>query len=180
MRSIRRYLHIAFLVTCAFMATQSFAETVQTKERTFAVKYKDGTIERYKVTWFANLEVEVHEDGHPAVPLSGQFTDTRQCHWSTSSHIERQVAMINKVGQSFAQSALSKSYASDFTNQGSAFVVLNFRSENCNDASARRNSDISNARANLNNIFPGIVDADLSRLKAEVKSNADVVNIEFQ
>jgi hypothetical protein len=174
------YSLLMLTLLCSIAGALSFAETVQSKERTFTLKYKDGTIEHYKVTWLANLDVEVHEDGHPAEPFNGWFTDTRQCHWSVSSHIVRQVAMINKVGQTFAQSSLSKSYANDFTNKGSDFMVLGFRSENCNDAADRRNSDINNARANLNNIFEGIVAGDLSRLKDEVKSNAEVLQIDFQ
>jgi hypothetical protein len=161
-------------------ATYCVAETVQSKQRTFAIKYKDGTVEHYVVTWFATLELEVHEDGPPSEPLKGWFTDTRQCHWSMSSHIDRQVAMVNKVGQSFAQSSLSKSYSSDFTDKGNNFMVLAFRSENCNDSADRRNSNINNARANLNNVFDGIVEADLRRLKEEIKTNGEVLEVEFQ
>jgi hypothetical protein len=155
-------------------------ETIQTKERTFAVKYKDGTVEHYKVSWVATLDVEVHEDGHPAEPFNGWFTDTRQCHWSTAAHIDRQVAMINKVGQSFAQSDLSRTYRSDFTNKGSDFQVFGFRPENCGDSAGRRNSDINDGRKNLMNVFTGLVDADLVKLKADVKANAEVVEVTFQ
>jgi hypothetical protein len=158
-KQIIRFLLV--LATTVCMTLAAAAETVQTKERTFAVKYKDGTIEHYKVTWIATLDVEVHEDGHPAVPLNGWFTDTRQCHWSLSSHIDRQVAMINKVGQEFAQSNLSRTYRSDFTGKGSDFQVFGLRPENCNDAAGRRNSDINDARKNLLNVFPGIMEADL-------------------
>jgi hypothetical protein len=175
-----RNLFVVLALLGALIGAQSFAETVQSKERTFALKYTDGTVEHYKVTWFATLDPEVHEDGHPAEPLKGWLTDTRQCHWSIASHIDRQVSMVNKVGQTFAQSSLSKTYSSDFTNKGSDFMVLGFRSENCNDAADRRNSDINNARANLNDVFGGIVDADLSRLKDEVKSNAEVLEVDFQ
>ena len=177
---IKRVNLLAFVLVGILTAAQCVAETIQTTERAFAVKYKDGTVEHYKVTWLGIVDSEVHEDGHPSVPLNGWFTDTRQCHWSISSHIERQVAMINRVGQTFAQSSLSKSYSSDFTNKGSDFMVLGFRSENCNDAADRRNSDIGNARSNIISIFGGIVEADLTRLKAEVKSNADVIDVSFQ
>jgi hypothetical protein len=167
-------------VMCVACTLLSAAQTVQTKERAFTVKYKDGTVERYKVDWAASMNVEVHEDGHPAIPANFQFTDTRQCHWSISGHIDRQVALINKLGQAFAQSSLSKTYSTDFANKGSDFMVLGFRSENCNDAVDRRNSDINNAKSNLLNVFDGNVNADLAKLKREMKSNAEVVAVEFQ
>ena len=168
------------LAVSVCMTLNTAAETVQTKERTFAVKYKDGTVEHYKVTWVATLDIEVHEDGHPSEPLNGWFTDTRQCHWSLSAHIDRQVAMINKVGQEFAQSNLSKTYRSDFTGKGSDFQVFGLRPENCNDAAGRRDSDINDGRKNLMNVFPGLVEADLGKLKSEVKANAEVVDISFR
>ena len=36
------------------------------------------------------------------------------------------------------------------------------------------------ARKNLLNVFPGLVDADLVKLKADVKANAEVVEVTFQ
>jgi len=88
--------------------------------------------------------------------------------------------MINKVGESFAESSLSKTYNSDFTNEGSPFMVLGFRSKNCGDSRTRRESDINNAKTNLLKIFGGLVEADLQKLKNEVKSNAEVVAVSFQ
>jgi hypothetical protein len=169
-----------FSLSLCFGMVAAQAEVATSKQRAFTVKYKDGTIERYNVSWAAIYDGEVHEDGHPAIPLQGWFTDTRQCHWSISSHIDRRVAMINKVGQSFAESNLSKTYNSDFTNKGSDFMVVGLRSENCGDSRPRRESDISNAKANLLNVFDGLVEADLLRLKSEVKSNGEVVEVVFQ
>jgi hypothetical protein len=180
MKSKQLFSFLLFFAATVCVTLNMFAETVQSKDRTFAVKYKDGTVEHYKVTWVATLDTEVHEDGHPAEPFNGWFTDTRQCHWSLSSHIDRQVAMINKVGQEFAQSSLSRTYRSDFTGKGSDFQVFGLRPENCNDAADRRNSDINDARKNVSSVFPGLVDADLVKLKADVKANAEVVEVSFQ
>jgi hypothetical protein len=44
---------------------------------------------------------------------------------------------------------------------------------------ARRNSDINDARKNLLNVFPGLIDADLVKFKADVKANAEVVEVTF-
>ncbi len=174
---LRNLLFCGLLCVLCAMCT---AQTVQTKERAFTVKYKDGTVERYKVDWTASMNVEVHEDGHPAIPGNFQFTDTRQCHWSISGRIDRQVALINKLGQAFAQSVLSRTYSTDFANKGSDFMVLGFRSENCNDAAARRDSDINNAKSNLLHVFDSNVDADLAKLKLEMKQNAEVIGVDFK
>jgi hypothetical protein len=163
MKSKQLFSFLLFLAATVCVTLNTFAETVH-----------------YKVTWVATLDTEVHEDGHPAEPFNGWFTDTRQCHWSLSSHIDRQVAMINKVGQEFAQSSLSRTYRSDFTGKGSDFQVFGLRPENCNDAADRRNSDINDARKNVSSVFPGLVDADLVKLKADVKANAEVVEVSFQ
>lgn len=169
-------LGLAVVLSAAGIAS---AETIQSDQRAYTVKYKDGTIEHYVVTWLAQMDVEVHEDGGPAKPLEGHFVDDRRCHWTIASHIDRQVAMVNKAGQQFAQSTLFRSYSSNFQNQGSSWVVQNFRSENCNDAAGRRDSDINDSRNNLRTQFPGVIAADLDKLKQDVKTNAEVVSVDF-
>ena len=167
------------LIAGALAAQSSVAEVVQSSERTFAVKYKDKTVERYKVSWAAIMDVDVREDGHPAIPKEFKFTDTRQCHWSIKGRVDRAVFMVNRVGQAYGGSTLFRSYNSDFVNKGSDFVLTQLRSENCNDARARRDSDVSNTRNSLLKSFDGIVKGDLEKLKAEVKQNADVVEVTF-
>jgi hypothetical protein len=169
-------LSFVFLLVPAFYAV---AEDVQSSERLFAIKYKDGTLERYKVRWVAYANMDVREDGHPAVPLKGWITDTRQCFWTITSHIDRRVYLLNKLGQEFSAQDLFRTYNTDFTNKGSDFVVLKFRSENCGDCAARRDSDFNNAKTNLRSVYDNAVKIDLDKLKADAKANAEVVSVDF-
>jgi hypothetical protein len=155
------------------------AETVQTDQRAYKVRYKDGTVESYLVTWLAQIDLEVHEDGGPAKPLEGKFIDDQRCHWIINAHIDRQVAMANKAGQQFAQSSLSRRYNSNFRYPESPWVIFNFRSESCNDAAARRENDLNNGRQGIGSEFAGVVAADLDKLKQEVKAGAEVISVDF-
>ena len=177
MRNLTKVV-LGCLVSLALSAPM-LAETLQTDQRAYKVKYKDGTIESYLVTWFAQMDVEVHEDGGPAKPLEGKFIDDRHCHWTITAHIDRQVAMVNKAGQQFTQSILSRSYTSDFRNHGSVWAILNFRSESCKDAASRRDSDINDGSDSIKSLFPGLVAADLDKLQQEVKENAEVISVDL-
>jgi hypothetical protein len=169
-----------FAALSIFTPGVALAEAVQSSQGAFTVKYKDGTIERYNVTWVAVMDPSVREDGHPAIPLEGKLTDTRQCYWSIAAHIDRQVFLVNKAGQQFAATTFYRTYNSDFVNKGSDFMLTALRSENCNDSRARRDSDIGNVRQSLRTAFDGVAKADRQKLIDEVKANAEVVQATFQ
>ncbi len=133
---------INFATTVAMVLVLAFsipirAEEVQSKERFLTVKYKDGTTERYKLKWQALRDINVREDCGPAKPLEGKFVDDRRCHWDINARIERRLYIIARNGQTFAKEDAFRSFNSDFTNQGSSFLLVGLRSENCNDAADR-------------------------------------------
>jgi hypothetical protein len=174
-RSMR---HIAAVFVVLFAVSATGGE-VQRKDRFFKIRYKDGTVERYGVRWVAFVDVNVREEGGPAVldRFPPKLIDDRRCFWDITSRIERQTRLISKRGEEFVAPTLFKTYVNDFRNQGSSWVVTNFRSENCNDARARRESDEANARTSILGLFNGIVDADIEQLKSEFKADAQVVSV---
>jgi hypothetical protein len=154
------------VAVCAAFPLAGWADAVNQKERTYSIKYRDGSVERFKVKWQALRDMEVHEDGGPST-----FThpiDDRTCHWSINARVERRVYMVNRLGQEFGLDALTRAYNSDFTNQGASFMLVGLRSENCNDARGRRESDWNNAAANLNGRFGAITEGDYQSLKNEI------------
>ena len=162
-----------------FLTMSATAGEVQRQDRFFKVRYKDGTVERYGVRWVAFVDTNVREEGGPAVldRFPPKLIDDRRCFWDITSRIERQTRLISKRGEEFVAPTLFKTYVNDFRNQGSSWVVTNFRSENCNEARARRESDEANARASVLGVFTGIVTADIERLKSELKADAQVVSV---
>lgn len=150
-------------------------ETVGTREKTFRVKYKDGTVELYKARWSAVRHMDVREDGGPAKPFEGKFVDDRRCAWTINAYISRKVFLIAKTGKEFENNEKAKIFNADFTNQGSSFVLTNFRPENCNDAQGRRDSDYANSRTTLLNALPSIADRDFETLKSEYQQDGTVV-----
>ena len=142
-------------------------ETVDTRERTFRVKYQDGTTELYKVRWQAQRSIDVREDGHPAEPFAGRPFDTRTCHWSINAYISRRVFLVARNGKEFENVEKARVFNSDFTNQGSSFVLANLRPENCNDARARRDSDWNDTRRKLLGAVPSVSTSDFEALKQD-------------
>jgi len=168
---------IAILALLFGLVVPSRADEVQSKERFLTVKYKDGAIERYKVKWQALRDMAVREDGGPAKPLEGKFVDDRRCHWDINARIERRLFIIARSGQTFAKEDAFRSFNSDFTNQGSSFLLIGLRSENCNDAAGRRNSDWNDARTHLLGAFERIANADFENVKADMRKDAQFLEI---
>ena len=168
------------LMWCCFclmlFACTATAEQLGTQERSFRVKYKDGTVELYKIRWIASRSINTVEEGEPAKPLEGKPFDTRRCRWNIDGGIMRRVLLVNKSGQEFAHDALTKVFTADFRNEGSSFVLLNGgRPENCNDAAPRRDSDFADAKRKIMDAFSATVEHDLAAVKkALMKDGATV------
>ena len=164
---------LMLVLSCTAAWAQS--NVVQTAERTFRIKYKDGVVEQFKVRWAGIIENTTREDGHPAIPEKLWFTDTRQCHWTATGRVERHVMLISRGGKEFEDTNKFQVHRSDVQNKGSDFVLTNLRSENCNDARSRRESDFNNVQTMLIAKFGGITAADFMNVIAEFKKNGEVV-----
>ena len=153
------------------------AEQLSSTQRSVSVKYKTGDLEHYVVTWSAEVNMSVGEDGGPAKPFEGHMVDDRRCHWNISGGITRQVFLVNRTGQQFASPTLTRVFDKAQANEGASFKLLGLRSENCNDAAARRNSDYQDMRRLVAGDLASIVEADFASVKSELKQNAGVVQI---
>jgi hypothetical protein len=168
----RGMLGLFVLLAVAFA---SFAEDVARDERLFRVKYSDGSVEKYRVRWDAVAEFSTREEGGPAKPLEGKLFDDRRCYWSSNGRIERRVFLLNRAGKEFENRDKYLAYNTDFQNEGSSFLITGFRSENCNDSQARRESDFNNTRNHLRQALPGMVDADFKKVLADYRQDAETV-----
>jgi hypothetical protein len=173
----KKVMLVTVLCASSFCVTEGRAEQINTAQHSVTVKYKTGEIEHYVVVWTADVQMNVGEDGGPAVPLQGHFVDDRRCHWNISGEITRQVFLVSRTGQQYASPSLARVYNKAQQNQGSSFMLAGLRSENCNDAAARRNSDLSNMKTALNADFTNTVNADFATVQSELKKDASVVNV---
>lgn len=148
-------------------------EEVAQQDRSFRVRYSDGSQERYLVTYRGLVKLNAHESGGPAVPEKFKFIDDRQCHWSINSRIERTVYLIHRSGRQIPYEKLSIRWQVPFTNKGSDFVLTQLRSENCNDAWSRFLSDAENARARVRAELPDVLQGDTQTLQ---KAMSDELN----
>ena len=166
---------IAFMVFACLAVPNIEAEEVISKESFFLIKFSDGAVEHYLVRWSGHARTDMREDGHPAVPAKGWFTDTRQCHWTVNGSITREVWLMSRSGRRFRADDFQKIYEKGKHNKGSDFVVIKLRSENCGDARTRRESDHNDMKNRVRADFPGTVVADLEQVKKDFKSDLEAV-----
>ena len=175
--SIAILLVISLLSFPALAGAQDTVESVKTETRPLTVKYSNGRTEQYMVEWSGTVHNRHWESGGPAVPLSGHFVDDRQCHWELTPKIVRKLYFVNANGDRFAKEDLTEAYNVTFANQGSSFMLIGLRSENCGDADARYRSDVNNAHTNLTQQWETMVNADFQKLVGQIKEWQKVVKV---
>ena len=148
-------------------------EEVIQQDRAFVVKYADGTQERYLVAYRGFVQQNARESGGPAVPKDFKFIDDRQCHWTITSRVQRIVYLSHRSGRQIPYEKLTVRWQVPFSSKGSDFVLTQLRSENCNDAWSRFQSDLNNAKARVRDEFPKLQQADLEALR---KAMSDELN----
>jgi hypothetical protein len=153
------------------------AEEVDSEQRSIAVRYRNGDIEHYLISWTADMGVDLREDGALAQPGQGRFVDDRRCHWSVSGSITRQVFLLDHAGDQYGSAELVRVYGKAKRDQGTAFVVTTLTSDNCGTATARRDGDYVDVKRRLLDDFPGTVEADLVALRLELKARPDVTRV---
>jgi len=176
---MKRYVKFGGTLLCMLFSLAATAEVVQTKERTYAVKYKDDAVERYKVVWTADVTTTISEQGGSPVPYQGA-TDVRKCTWTIATTIDRTVSLATRQGATMPLPGMSRTYKEDFQNRGGEFVVTDSRNESCKDATPHRENAIGNARNTAKGLFERLTEADLESLKKEAQSKPDVATITAQ
>lgn len=162
------------------LSASAVADVIQTKERTYAVKYKDEAVERYKVVWTANLTTDVKEQVGSPVPYQGA-PNYRRCSWTVDATIDRTVALATRLGPAVPLPALSKTFKNDPKNPGGGELAFKgSREETCKEAAPMREKDIGAAKSSILGLFERLTDADLESLKKEAQSKADVVTVTVQ
>jgi hypothetical protein len=173
---MKRSSQIIAAVLTISMPAISHAEVVQTAERTFRVRYRDGAVELYKVRWVATRDMASREHGGPAKPFEGKFVDDRRCEWNINGGITRTVSLITRNGKEVINEDKTRVFNSDFRNEGTSFDLATLRPGNCNDTAARRDSDYNDVRRQLTEAIGPTVSNDFETLKREYLT--DGANVE--
>jgi hypothetical protein len=169
---------IALIATPMLYTENADASEVSSAQRSISVKYRNGNVERYHVIWTADVAMDVHEDGGPSKPFEGHPIDDRRCRWGISGSISREVYLVSQTGLEYASRKLARVYNKAQANEGASFLLAGLRSENCNDAAGRRNSDLQNMVRQVLGDFTGTVDSDFGAVKRELKQDAGVLKVE--
>jgi hypothetical protein len=94
--------------------------------------------------------------------------------------VKRDVCLVSHNGQTFCRGQLSTIWNISTHNQGSAFILTNFASENCNEADGRFQSDVSNAINGMAAAFATILANDADPIIAQLKQKTDAVSVDAQ
>jgi hypothetical protein len=163
-----------------FICGSAAADVVQTKERTYAVKYKDEAVERFKVVWTANLTTTVKEEVGSPVPYQGAV-DFRRCSWTVSATVDRTVALATRQGPTVPLPSMSKPLKDDAKGAGGGdLVVKGAREETCKQATERREKDVGEAKTAILATFERLTAADLESIKKDAQAKPDVVSVTVQ
>jgi len=174
-----RVAAVGFILLCGSCFAQRVNRTdvVQSASRPVLVKFANGVTEKYVVEWSGTASILESEEGAPATPLSGHFIDDRRCHWKIQPVIQRKLYFVNRVGDRFAKEDLTTVYQVHFDNQGSEFMSLRLRSENCNDAEARFQSDVSDSHILVQQQFVNHTNADFQAVLNAIRGWNQVVKV---
>lgn len=167
-------------LSCLLLSTFAAADVLQTKERTYAVKYKDDAVERFKVVWTANLTTTVREEVGSPVPYQGAV-DFRRCTWTVAATVERTVALATRQGPTVPLPSMSKPLKDDAKGaDGGDLVVKGAREETCKQAAARRDKDVGEAKTAILATFERLTEADLESIRKDAQAKNDVVSVTVQ
>jgi hypothetical protein len=166
---------VLMLTVVLAVSSGLLADTAGSAERTFRVKYRDGTVELYKVRWVASRDMAVNEEGGPAKPFEGKFVDDRRCRWSINGGITRTISLVTRNGREFINADKTRVFNSDIRNEGTSFDLFTLRPGNCNETAARRDSDFNDVKRSLVEALAPTVARDLETVTREYQSDGAVV-----
>jgi len=150
---------------------------VQQQERSMVVEYKSGEKIKYAVVFVGAVHVNRFEDGNPSTLDPFHPFDDRKCHWTVTPSITRQTFIVLPDGERAEKRDLAFVYNVPFSNQGSDFVLMQLRPENCSDAQARFDSDVNNGVASVNRDMSAVLDRAYNELREFIKKKEGVAQI---
>jgi hypothetical protein len=166
---------------CASLSPAALAEVVQTKERTYAVTYKDGAVERFKIVWTADVTATFRQQGGSPVPYQGQRGQLQVL------VVDRDDDRAYRLARHAPRPRLPA--AGDEQDLQARFpeprrrrelIVEGERNQSCKDAAAQREGAIAEARAASRALFERLTEADLANLRKETQANPDVASVTVQ
>lgn len=179
--NIVRLVSTGVLFVLLLCASTSIAQNATKKaERQFLVTYPDGQSEIYVAVYMGEVRVDVNQTGSASRPLQGHFVDDRQCHWTISTPISREIFLVNRAGRRSLYQPLNAIYNAESRNQGSAFRLDRLQGENCNAAAGRRDEDVRRATDTLNSSFDLIVNGDVATLLEKLKAEMGAASVELR
>jgi hypothetical protein len=155
----------AALSLCMAASLGAAAEVASTKEKSYIVKYTDGTAERYTVKWTLNLATSRKEEGTSFVPYQGASNDNRRCTLSVASSVERTVSLVTRLGQAIPLPGMNRSLNKES------------RSSPCDD---KRDKAADDSRAVALETFDRVTNVDLEDIRKETQASSGVVAITIE
>lgn len=88
-----------FFATAAADTLDDYSTIIaQTDDPKVRVSFKDGSVERYRPWFVAQLTVRREQHGETSRPLQGAFLDTRECRWRIRGEVQRKLFVCTRLG----------------------------------------------------------------------------------
>lgn len=152
-----------------------YAEEIGTQTRTYRVQYSDGATENYSVIYHGIVEPKKWQTGKPSTTFHP--LDTRKCHWTIETYVTREACLVSRGGQQFCKGQATRVYGISFAGKGSDLQLERLHPENCNDANARYNSDVTDAKAAVNSLLRDITRTDGDEVKDDLMTSLKAINV---
>jgi hypothetical protein len=163
--TMNRWMKRTALSLCLAASLGAAAEVAGSKEKSYIVKYSDGTAERYKVKWTLNLATSRKEEGGSFVPYQGANQENRRCTMSVASSVDRTVSMVTRLGQAIPLPGMNRTMNKES------------RSSPCDD---KRDKAVDDTRTLAMETFDRVTNVDLEDIRKETQASAGVVAITME
>ena len=151
------------------------AEVVNTRERSFVVRYKDDTTERYAVKWTLDVAAKSREEGSAFVPYQGAV-ENRRCAWSVDTNVERKVSLVTRLGEPIPVGGMSRNLAGE---RGKA-AISGSQPGGCAGAKSEAEAAITEARRTSMASFEKLAEDDFQELQRAARGRAEVSQVTVQ
>ena len=158
---------VILLGLCAAMT--SAQDVVIYRDTGLLVTYDDGSTEDLIVKYRGYVSSNRRQTGSHSSWLHP--IDTRQCHWSVSGYISRDICTLSRSLGEQCVGDLSTIYHNDLSSSGESFGLNNWQGENCGKAAPKINKDIESIRSSIVQSFNTVVDGDIDPLLDSLKAN---------
>ena len=169
--------HVLCAALIAFSGSAAAAESIGTESLGFAIIYSDGARENAVAKYQALLDSTRWETGHPAMPLRGRPTDTRQCHWRVTAYVQRDICVISRRFGEKCEGEWRKVFDVTESGSGQRMSFTRIQGENCGKAAGKIDAQINALRGQVISQMHSVMQSDINSVVQTVRNAPEVAQV---